>query len=148
MLDLKVFSKWIDLLGEHYGRVISDELGECYYSEFQQLSDAQFERGVRLCMRREPRFPPLDRIIELAKATGERRAELKAFQPDTTIYNPNTPKALAARAEIRQQLAALRAVRSPISQSGLTALGDALSGVPLAEQRHPETRLPVVRRMR
>jgi hypothetical protein len=148
MLDLAVFGKWIDLLSEHYAKCIGDELAEVYYSEFQHLSDAQFERGARLCMRREPRFPPLDRIIELAKATGERRAERQAFQPDTTIYNPHTPEAQAVRAEIRQQLAALRAVRSPISQSGLTALGEALSGVPLAEQRHPETRLPAVRRRR
>lgn len=145
MLDLEFFGKWIDLLGEHYGRVISDDLAECYYSEFEHLSDAQFERGVRLCMRREPRFPPLDRIIELAKATGERRADLEEFQPDTTVYDPHTPEALAARAEIRQRLAALRSVKSPTSPSGMTAMGDAVSRVPLAEQRHPETRLPSAR---
>jgi hypothetical protein len=137
MLDLEFFGKWIDLLGEHYGRVISDDLAECYYSEFEHLSDAQFERGARLCMRREPRFPPLDRIIELAKATGERRADLEEFQPDTTVYDPNTPEALAARAEIRQKLSALRAMRSPTPASGMTELGDALSGVSLAEHRHP-----------
>jgi hypothetical protein len=145
MLDLAVFGKWIDLLSEHYAKCISDELAEYYYSEFEHLSDAQFERGARLCMRREPRFPPLDRIIELAKATGECRSELKEFQPDTTVYDPYTPEALAARAEIRQKLAALRAVKSPAPPSGMTALGDALSGVPLAEQRHPETRLPSAR---
>jgi hypothetical protein len=116
MLDLAVFGKWIDLLSEHYAKCIGDELAEVYYSEFEHLSDAQFERGARLCMRRDASHsPPLDRIIELAKATGERRAERQAFQPDTTIYNPHTPEAQAARAEIRQQLAALRAVRSPIA---------------------------------
>ncbi|WP_204137246.1 hypothetical protein [Halomicronema sp. CCY15110] len=146
MLDLEFFGKWLDLLGEHYGRVISDDLGECYYSEFQHLSNAQFERGVRLCMRREPRFPPLDRIIELARATSERRADLEEFQPDTTVYDPNTPEAKAARAEIRQQLGAFRAARSPTPASGMAALGDALSGVSLAEQRHPAARPPVARR--
>ena len=148
MLDLEFFGKWIDLLGEHYGRGISDDLAECYYGEFEHLSDAQFERGVRLCMRREPRFPPLDRIIELARATGERRAELEEFQPDTTVYDPHTPEALAARAEIRQKLAACRAVRfsfreaspTPIPASGMTALGDAVSSVSLVEQRHPAAR--------
>ncbi|NEQ48454.1 MAG: hypothetical protein F6K00_34955 [Leptolyngbya sp. SIOISBB] len=140
MLDLEFFGKWIDLLGEHYGRVISDDLAECYYGEFEHLSDAQFERGVRLCMRREPWFPPLDRIIELARATGERRAELEEFQPDTTVYDPHTPEALTARAKIRQKLAACRAVRSPTPASGMTALGDAVSGVSLVEQRHPAAR--------
>lgn len=140
MLDLEVFGKWLDLLSEHYGKPIVDELAEYYYSEFAHLSDAQFERGARLCMRREPRFPPLNRIIELAKATGEQRAEMKAFQPDTTVYDPNTPEAKAAREQIRQRLAALRAVRSPTPQMGLTALGDALSGGSLAEQDRQEAR--------
>lgn len=146
MLDLEVFGKWIDLLSQHYGKPISDDLAEYYYSEFAHLSDAQFERGARLCMRREPRFPPLDRIIDLAKATGECRAELKEFQPDATPYDPNTPEAKAARAAIRQQLAALGAVRSPTPQTGMTALGDALSGVLLAAQRPQEVRLPAARR--
>ncbi|HEY9886806.1 MAG TPA: hypothetical protein V6D02_00295 [Candidatus Obscuribacterales bacterium] len=146
MLDVDVFGKWIDLLSQHYGKPISDDLAEHYYSEFEHLSDAQFERGARLCMRREPRFPPLDRIIELAKVTGERRAELKEFQPDATPYDPNIPEAKAARAAIRQQLAVLGAVRSPAPQSGMTALGDTLSGVPLAAQRPQEVRLPAVRR--
>ena len=142
MLDLEVFGKWLDLLSEHYGKPIGDELAEYYYSEFAHLTDAQFERGARLCMKREPRFPPLDRLIELAKATGEHRAELKAFQPDITTYDPNTPAAKAARAEIRQQLAVLRAVRSPDHQTGMTALGDALSKVPLTDQRQTEARSP------
>ena len=134
MLDLEVFGKWLDLLSEHYGKPIGDELAEYYYSEFAHLSDAQFERGARLCMRREPRFPPLDRLIELAKATGERRAELTAFQPDPVTGDPNTPEVRAARAEVCQHLAALRAARSPASQSGMTAFTDALSRVPLANQ--------------
>lgn len=115
------FGKWLGLLCQHYRLAIDDDLADVYYEEFSHLTDAQFERGARLTMRYESRFPPLEKIIQFAKASGEQRAERKAFEPDTTLYDPTSPEARAARAKCRETIERLKRLRrAATSQSART----------------------------
>lgn len=132
MLDPEKFAQWLNLLSEFFQKPLSGRLIEVVYEELDHcLDDEQFEHGVRLAIRYESRFPTLERIIQLGKATSERRADLKEFEPDDTVYDPNTPEVRAARANVLRQLAILKARRSSAAQSGLKTLGDTLSQVPL-----------------
>lgn len=147
MLNSDTFMQWIRLLSEFFQKPLSNELVEVIYNELSpHLSDEQFERSVRLAIRYESRFPTLERLIRFGKATGERRADLERFQPDITAYDPSTPEVRAARAEVLQQLDALKARRSSAAQSGLTTLGDTLSGVLLGGEQRKGDQPRVVRR--
>lgn len=137
MLDINTFSKWLNLMSELYQKPISEALEDFFYEEWNTLTNIQFERGARLVMRKDQRFPTIERLIELARSTSEvRRPERSEYQPDTRLqapeYDPMSSEAIAARARVREQLAQLRQARvtAAESPSGLTSLADVLGVAP------------------
>ncbi|NER80388.1 MAG: hypothetical protein F6K42_12585 [Leptolyngbya sp. SIO1D8] len=135
MLDTKTFGKWLSLMSELYSKPVSEALGVFLYEEWSVLTDIQFERGARLVMRKDQRFPTIDRLIELARSPAEARRSEQGqgtYQPDplyqTDKYDPMSPEAQAARSKVREQLAELRrgSRESTTFEGSLTSLSDLL----------------------
>ena len=133
MLSAAIFGKWLNLMSELFGKTMSDELSEFFYEEWSTLTDRQFERGARLVMRKDQRFPTIERLLELARSTSDAsRPERAEYQPDARFhdpeYDPMSPQAVAARAKVREQLAQVRQAKVTVaeSSSGLVSLLDVL----------------------